>query len=245
MFRGLRACLPALAGVALIPLTAQANSAGRPGADVAEMGCGSGLGCHDGNGTSPTVALVVPSVIAAGQTVELQVIVDGDGMFTGITAATDDGDLVGDNETTRGVLNSVTQNGMPVEYVDGQATFTMAWTAPDAEGTYTLFASANNADGDRTITNDAWTTASAELVVGGEPMGGEGGAGGEPVGGEGGAPIGGEGGGQGGAMSADGGVEGGDDDDGGDGSCQTASGRAGAGWLLLLALGGLLRRRRA
>ena len=228
-----------LAGLtsALIPLTAQANSAGRPGADVAEMGCATGLGCHDGEGTSPTVALVVPDLIAPGATVELQVIVDGDGAAAGITAAAPDGTLAGDDDSTKALLGTVTQNNMPMAYEGGQATFTMTWTAPDAEGTYDLFVSANNVNGDQTISGDGWTSTSASLVVGGEGAGGAGG-------GEGGA--GGEIGGAGGEVAApDGGVDGGSSDDGDDGGCQTSAGKSGASaFLLLAALGAGLRRRR-
>ncbi|MFN3201355.1 MAG: choice-of-anchor V domain-containing protein [Bradymonadia bacterium] len=235
----------ALAGLAgtLLPLTAQANSAGRPGADVAEMGCATGLGCHDGEGTSPLVELALTAdPIAPGETIDITVTVEGDGAVAGITAAASDGTLAGDGETTRDLLGTVTQNAMAQEFAGGQATFTMRWTAPDAEGTYTLFVAGNNANGDRTITGDNWTTTTAELVVGGAGEGGAGGGGeagaGGGEGGAGGEPVGG------GATGADGGVDGGgsDDDDSG---CQTAAGRTGAGGLLLLVgLGGLLLRRR-
>lgn len=218
---------PLCAGVATAALlicsggAADANRSGIVGR--AQLGCGGG-GCHSG-GDLPTVELLGPSSIGPGEIADYALRVSGAQSAAGATIEASGGLLVpGAGLAAR--AGQLVHAGDTLRYVDGVAEFTFQFEAPDAPGTFDLFAAGNAVDDNFLPSGDNWALATTTITVGsgiapdaGMPPG-AGGAGGEND------------------------VVGSDDTDG----CRQQPGTGGSNWpLMLLGLGAALlrvRRRR-
>ena len=122
--------------------------------------------CHSG-GAVPTVTLTGPGeAVAPGstQTVNLT-IADGQQAKAGFNVAADTGITFTDNQPdSTQKLNGELTHTTPITVANG-TTWTFEFIAPNAPGTYRIYASALSADGTGTADNDNSASAFADVVV--------------------------------------------------------------------------------
>jgi MYXO-CTERM domain-containing protein len=135
-----------------------AYSAGRTSSST--TGCGA---CHGATASASTTATLAASdtVVAPGEAVTLTMVVANSGASytgAGLDVSVSGGTLrAGSN--TRVSASEVTHSAT-TSMSAGSVTFNFAWTAPTAEGTYTLRGAGNAVNNNRSDSGDAWALAS-------------------------------------------------------------------------------------
>ncbi|MDP2315531.1 MAG: choice-of-anchor V domain-containing protein [Pseudomonadota bacterium] len=137
--------------------SASAYSAGRTGSSI--TGC---TACHGRSASAATTVTLAASdtEVAPGDAVTLTLVVansgasyTGAGLDVSVTGGT-----LGAGSNTRVSGGEVTHSATTAMSA-GSTTFTFAWTAPTAEGTYTVRGAGNAVNGNRGDTGDAWALA--------------------------------------------------------------------------------------
>ena len=146
----------------LLVLPVSANNAGKTG--VSTTGCN---GCHSG-GTAPTVALsaasstVLPGSVSA---ITFTVTSRGGSQSAGGFNASATGGTLAAGTRSQLVGSELTHGGGRLSNTSGAATWTFNWTAPTAEGTYTLRAAGNSVNANGGTSGDSSATTTLAIVV--------------------------------------------------------------------------------
>ncbi|MFN7144723.1 MAG: putative metal-binding motif-containing protein, partial [Myxococcota bacterium] len=134
-----------------------ANSTGKTGSST--TGCGDCHGRSASTGTS--VTFDADTLVAApGERLAIELVVASSSVTYGAglnVSAT--GGTLGAGSNTRVSGGEVTHSST-TRMASGAVTFAFTWTAPTAEGTYTLRGAGNAVNGDRSDGGDAWNRAS-------------------------------------------------------------------------------------